>query len=117
PLDVPYLHPGRSAEVRLDSVHVGVLGCLHPRLLKALDIDHDVMVFEGDLRAICAGAVPRAQPVSRFPSLRRDLAVVVPESVAYAQVKASVEAALAAQLAEVLVFDQYQGANLGAGAK
>ena len=117
PLDVPYLHPGRSAEVRLDSAPVGVLGCLHPRLLKALDIDHDVMVFEGDLHAIRTGVVPRARPVSRFPSLRRDLAVVVPESIAYAQVKESVEAALTAQLAEVLVFDQYQGANLGSGAK
>ena len=61
--------------------------------------------------------VPRAQPVSRFPSLRRDLAIVVPRSTAYAQIKGAVESALGAQLAEVLVFDQYQGANLGAGAK
>ena len=117
PLEVPYLHPGRSAAIHLNSTPIGVIGCLHPRLLKALDIDHDVMVFEGDLHAISTGTVPRAQALSRFPSLRRDLAVVVPESTPYAQVKGSVEAALGARLAEVLVFDQYQGANLGAGAK
>ena len=117
PLDVPYLHPGRSAEIRLGATPVGVLGCLHPRLLNVLDIDHDVMVFEGDLRGLRSGAVPRAQPVSRFPSLRRDLAVVVPESTAYAQVQGAVETALGARLAEVLVFDQYQGPNLGAGVK
>jgi phenylalanyl-tRNA synthetase beta chain len=117
PLDVPYLHPGRSAQIRVGDAPVGVVGCLHPRLLKALDIDHDVMVFEGDLHMLRNGAVPRAQPVSRFPSLRRDLAIVVPRSTAYAQIKAAVESALGAQLAEVLVFDQYQGANLGADAK
>jgi len=117
PLDIPHLHPGRSAEIRFGDSVVGSVGCLHPRLLKALDIDHDVQVFEVDLGAIRTGAVPRAQAVSRFPSLRRDLAVVVPESIPYASLKTSVEAVLGARLAEVLVFDQYQGANLGSGLK
>jgi len=117
PVERSWLHPGRSAEVLFGDSVVGVVGCLHPRLLKALDIDHDVQVFEGDLDLIRAGAVPRAEPVSRFPSLRRDLAVVVPESVSYAAVEAAVAAALGPQLAEVLVFDRYQGANLPTGTK
>jgi phenylalanyl-tRNA synthetase beta chain len=114
---VPWLHPGRSAEIRLDNQFAGWVGALHPRLLKALDLPHDVYVFEGDLRLIGAGAVPRAQPLSQFPSSRRDIAVMVPEAIAYAQVEASARSALGQVLRQVFVFDQYSGGNLGSGVK
>ena len=117
PLDAGWLHPGRSAEIVLENKPIGVLGCLHPRLLKALDLDHDVHVFEADLGAIHTGNLPRAGQISHFPSLRRDLAVVVPLEVACDAVEACVRRALGPQLAEVVVFDQYQGANLGPGVK
>jgi len=117
PLDLPWLHPGRSAEIHLDGQAVGQVGCLHPRLLKALDLDEDVHVFEADLDAIRAGNLPRAGHISHFPSLRRDLAVVVPDSEPYQALEACVRAALGTQLAEVVVFDQYQGSNLGPGVK
>ena len=113
----PYLHPGRSAQVSIDGVAAGVVGALHPRLLKALDLDRDVYVFEADLATATAGSVPVAKPISAFPSLRRDIAVVVAESVAYATIKTCVRAAVGRQLMEVLVFDRYSGPNLGLGAK
>ena len=113
----PWLHPGRSAEIVIGGNTAGHIGALHPRLLKSLDLAHDVYVFEADLAMISAGAVPRARPLSLFPSSRRDIAMVVPQSVSYAAVEATIRAALGAQLTQVLVFDEFRGGNLGFGVK
>jgi len=112
-----YLHPGRSAEVIVDGHSIGIVGSLHPRLLKALDLDDDIQVFELDVASVTAGIVPKAQPISRFPSVRRDIAVVVPDSMPYASIEATARRVLGTALADLLVFDQYQGSNLGSGVK
>ena len=116
-ISLPWLHPGRSAEIMLDGKAAGFVGALHPRLLKSLDLPCDIYVFEADLGMISAGSVPRAKPLSQFPSSRRDIAVVVSRQVTYAAIEASIRAALGAQLAQVLVFDEYRGGNLGFGVK
>jgi len=112
-VSAPHLHPGRSAQILLNDKAIGVVGGLHPRLLKALDLDCDTYVFEVDLTAVSVGSVPRARALSRFPSLRRDIAIVVPAQTSYAVIESCVRAALGGQLVEVVVFDQYLGANLG----
>ncbi len=117
PLDRPALHPGRSAAVLIDGREAGVLGSLHPRLLKALDLDLDVYVAELDLAPLTAGVLPQAEELSRFPMVRRDIAVFVPETVTWAEIQASVRAALGEVLTEVRLFDLYQGANLGDACK
>jgi len=66
---------------------------------------------------ISAGSVPRSMPLSQFPSSRRDIAVVVSADVSYAAIEATIRAALGGQLAQVLVFDEYRGENLGFGVK
>jgi phenylalanyl-tRNA synthetase beta chain len=114
---VPWLHPGRSAEIVVDRKSIGFVGALHPRLLKSLELPHDVYVFEADLARISASQVPRAKPLSQFPSSRRDIAVVVSVDVSYAAIEATIRAALGPQLAQVLVFDEYRGGNLGLGVK
>ena len=55
PSNRAYLHPGRSAEVIVDGKSVGIVGGLHPRLLKALDLDEDIQVFELDVASVTAG--------------------------------------------------------------
>ncbi len=117
PAGEAWLHPGRSAEVRIDGVSAGVVGSLHPRLLKALDLDDDVLVFELDLARVYAGKLPQARGLSRFPSVRRDIAIVVPELAIYAHIESTVRAELGKSLSELLVFDQYCGPNLGLGVK
>jgi len=117
PSNRPYLHPGRSADVVVDGKSIGFVGGLHPRLLKALDLDEDIQVLELDVASVTAGSVPRAQPISRFPSVRRDIAVLVPDSTPYASIEAAARRALGAALADLLVFDQYLGQNLGSGVK
>ena len=110
--DMPYLHPGRSAQVRVAGVTVGHVGALHPALNQALDLPGDVYAFEIDLSALPVRTLPKARPVSRFPSVRRDLALIVPEAVAYAQIDASIRRALGERLQAVQVFDVYRGPGL-----
>lgn len=117
PVADSWLHPGRSAKLLIDGQTSGVIGALHPRLAKALDLDGDVYVLEVDLAVLAAGAVPRVEPISAFPMLRRDIAVVVPESSSYATIESCVREAVGHYLTEVIVFDQYSGQNLGSGAK
>ncbi|HET7064327.1 MAG TPA: phenylalanine--tRNA ligase subunit beta, partial [Rudaea sp.] len=112
-----WLHPGQSARLHRGENVVGHLGALHPERARGLGVEEDVYVFELDVAAIQSRPVPRAQPVSRFPSVRRDIAVVVPETVSFAQIEACVRSAVGEGLAELLVFDQYSGQNLGSGVK
>lgn len=108
-------HPGRSADVLREGVRVGWIGELHPRLLRALDIDTPVMAFEVDAAALQARPLPRVAPLSRFPSVRRDLAVVAPDTVEWASVETTVRTAAGPLLTEVKVFDRYAGAGVESG--
>lgn len=117
PVDRPDFHPGRSAEVLMAGRSLGFVGALHPRLLKALDLDQDVYAFELDLDGLAAGRLPVAAELSRFPQVRRDIAVVLPESVSWAQVENVLRRIDPSVLRELVVFDRYSGTGLGSGLK
>jgi phenylalanyl-tRNA synthetase beta chain len=117
PAPAGWLHPGRAAEVWVDGSPAGVVGHLHPRLLKALDLDQEVVVFEVDLSPVVQRSLPRATALSRFPSVRRDLAVVVPEALPWSRLEGAVRGALGTLLTDLRVFDQYGGPGLEAGFK
>jgi phenylalanyl-tRNA synthetase beta chain len=117
PASEPWLHPGRSAEVWRGTQRLGVIGHLHPRLAKALDLDDEVVVFELDVEPLAVRGVPRAADLSRYPSIRRDLAVVVAEEVPWQRLEAALRGALGAVLRDVVVFDRYVGPGLEAGCK
>jgi phenylalanyl-tRNA synthetase beta chain len=108
-----WLHPGRSATVWRGETCVGHVGALDPRLQKALDLDEDVLVFELDIVPTARRQIPSARAVSRFPSVRRDIAVVLPDEIAYADVAATVRSTLGDRLVELVLFDNYAGPNLG----
>ncbi|MDV0439406.1 phenylalanine--tRNA ligase subunit beta [Xanthomonas sacchari] len=117
PATHPFAHPARSADVYRDEARIGWIGQLHPRLLQAMQIDVDVLAFELDLAPLAARALPRAAELSRFPSVRRDLAFVVPDAVSWAALARSVRAAVGPLLREVVLFDRYVGAGVEAGCK
>ncbi|HET6434273.1 MAG TPA: phenylalanine--tRNA ligase subunit beta, partial [Xanthomonadaceae bacterium] len=112
-----WAHPGRSAEVFRDGRPLGWIGQLHPRLQQALDLEVDVVAFELDLEPLLARAIPRARALSRYPSVRRDLAFVVPESLPWAAVAASVKAAAGPTLRDLVLFDRYAGKGVETGCK
>ncbi|WP_369980963.1 phenylalanine--tRNA ligase subunit beta [Xanthomonas bundabergensis] len=117
PSALPFAHPTRSADVYRDGARIGWIGQLHPRLLQALQIDVDVLGFELDLAPLAARALPRAAELSRFPSVRRDLAFLVPEAVAWSALAGSVRGAVGPLLREVVLFDRYVGPGVEAGFK
>ena len=90
---------------------------LYLRLQQALGLDVDVLAFELDLAPLLARPLPRAGALSRFPSVRRDLAFVVPEAVSWAALEAGVRAAAGASLREVRLFDRYVGKGVETGFK
>lgn len=109
----PVLHPGQSARVVRAGRVLGWLGALHPALLAALDLDGPVFVFELDLEPLCAAAVPQAAAPSRFPAVRRDLAVLVPRDCSWAQVEAVLRRAAPPIVQSWRLFDVYTGPGVG----
>nr|WP_199045813.1 phenylalanine--tRNA ligase subunit beta [Dyella sp. ASV24] len=112
-----WLHPGRGARVTRDGNTVGFLGALHPQLAKALDLGADVHVLELALEPVLARRLPKAKPVPRFPSVRRDIAVDVPEEVTWSQIEQVVRKTLGGQLKELRLFDRYSGKGVEVGRK
>ena len=111
------LHPGRSATIWRNEASVGFLGALDPRLQRKLDLDEDVYVFELQLDGFSRRHVPSTRPLSRFPSLRRDIAVVISDQVPFSDIEACVRTAVGGQLVDLVLFDQYAGSNLGNGVR
>jgi len=112
-----WLHPGQSATVFRGERRVGWVGALHPDLVKTLDVGADVYVFELDLDPISERPLPNAVPVSRFPSLRRDLSFEIAEDVPYARVETLIRDAVGENLADIVLFDRYAGPNPGTNFK
>ena len=117
PAQVAWGHPGRTAQVLRDGEAIGWVAELHPALQKALDLDHPVVAFEVDLAALQRRPVPRAGALSRFPSVRRDLAFVVRESVTWSALEATARAAAGPSLRGLVLFDRYVGKGVEMGFK
>ena len=109
------LHPGRSARIEIDGAPVGILGELHPALARELDLPAAPLLFELDLSLLLQAAVPQAQEISRFPQVRRDLAVTVPLTTSFGAIRERVTVAAGPLLRELRAFDVYQGPGIETG--
>jgi phenylalanyl-tRNA synthetase beta chain len=112
-----YLHPGRAARVLQDGHSIGFVGELHPELKRSLDVRGNVVVFELDLDAVRARRPQALSIPSKFPSVRRDLAFVVRESVGFDALSECVRASAGEALQRVDCFDVYRGSGLPADCK
>ncbi|MDZ4730702.1 MAG: phenylalanine--tRNA ligase subunit beta, partial [Xanthomonadales bacterium] len=106
-LHAPWAHPGASASVLIDEQCIGWCGAVHPQVLKSLDIDCEVFAFELDLELIQRRQVQIARPYSKFPSIRRDIAIWLPEQTTYAEVRACILESAGELLQNLVVFDVY----------
>ncbi len=112
-----WLHPGRGARVARDGETVGYLGALHPQLAKALDLGADVHVLELAIEPLLVRRLPLAHAVLRFPAVRRDIALDLPEAVSWSQVEQVVRSTLNERLKELRLFDRYSGKGVEPGRK
>jgi phenylalanyl-tRNA synthetase beta chain len=111
------LHPGQSARVYVGSNPIGWIGMLHPRLERALGFEGKVFLVELDLDLLVEREVPRFKRLSKFPSVRRDLAVLVRESVEVGELLDGVKTLASPLIRDFAVFDVYQGAGIEPGFK
>ncbi|MCG8611464.1 MAG: phenylalanine--tRNA ligase subunit beta [Pseudomonadales bacterium] len=113
----PALHPGQCAEIRKNDKTVGFLGALHPSVQKSLDLNGPVYLFELCLNEIVEGKLPKFKEFSKFPEVRRDLAIIVNTDVQYATVESLIAENAGELLTGIRLFDVYQGDNIGSGKK
>ena len=113
----PALHPGQSALIFLGEERLGWAGMLHPGLEKELGFESRVFLFELDQNRLLRRDIPVFEPLSRFPQVRRDLAVIVGEDVKVANLVACVKQCSPELIRQVVVFDVYQGGGIESGKK
>jgi phenylalanyl-tRNA synthetase beta chain len=105
----PASHPGRSARILLDGRAIGWVGELHPQWQQQYDLPQAVMWFEVELAALTQASVPKLMDISRFPPVRRDIAVLVDENAAVQSLLDVMQAAKAPNVVELALFDVYRG--------
>ena len=108
----PALHPGQSARVYQGDVAIGWIGALHPRLNKPLELDTKVYMFELTLTAVLKAKVPSFESLSKFPAIRRDLALLVNTTVTAGEIEHCLNGVRSDILKSIQLFDVYSGAGV-----
>ncbi|MNQ34413.1 Phenylalanine--tRNA ligase beta subunit [compost metagenome] len=108
----PALHPGQTARIERDGQLVGFMGALHPELARSLGLDQPVFLFELVLAEVAAGRLPQFRELSRFPEVRRDLALLVSREVSAESMLAEIRAQAGEYLTDLRLFDVYQGKGI-----
>ncbi|RUO22296.1 phenylalanine--tRNA ligase subunit beta [Aliidiomarina iranensis] len=106
------LHPGQSAAIYRGDNLIGYCGALHPQFEKLFGIKGRAFLFELDLRAIQERRVPEAGVISRYPSIRRDIAILVDRNLPAGEILEVIRRVSENQLVELNLFDVYTGDNL-----
>ncbi len=120
PSDDAWLAPGRRAAVMLDGTRVGAVGQLAPALADSHGLvgSDPVYVAELDLDALeaaAAGRSLRVEPLPRYPSVTRDISILVDDTLAAADIRATITEAAPVFLVRVAEFDRYQGKGVPDG--
>ena len=105
----PVLHPGQGADLTCAGKSIGYVGALHPAVLKKLDINQPVFIFEIETSAILNAKLPKFHEMSRFPSIRRDISISVDKNLPVRDLVDSIYSLKNEILQEVFVFDVYTG--------
>jgi phenylalanyl-tRNA synthetase beta chain len=117
PAELSCLHPGRSARILRAGKEVGWIGELHPALVRELGFNSAPIMFEVHFGDALAVRTARYAEVSRFPQVRRDIAIVVDESVSLSALRERVTFTGSSLLRDLRVFDVYRGTGVENGRK
>jgi phenylalanyl-tRNA synthetase beta chain len=117
PAEHPALQPGQAASIVRDGIELGMIGKLHPKHSKFFELKRDAFLFEIDGLAALASKVPKAETISKFPSIRRDIAVVVDDKISADELISAVASSAPDLISSVRIFDIYKGPGIEAGLK
>lgn len=118
--DDGFLRPGRASAITLRGEVLGFVGELHPYLMERLEMDGSVYALELDLSLLSVAytsSEKKFSPLPKFPSLRRDMALVVDDAVAVREILSVVKGENSSIIENAWVFDIYRGDPLGRGKK
>lgn len=113
----PALHPGKSAQVVVDSREVGWIGELHPALRQRYEIPEAVVAFEVDFDAIAERPIPAYEAFSKYPIVRRDIAIEVSADIPVQALLTSLNKGRSSIVKDVAVFDLYRGKGIDSDKK
>ncbi|PLX63582.1 phenylalanine--tRNA ligase subunit beta [Sedimenticola selenatireducens] len=111
------LHPGQSAQIIRGDKTVGWIGKLHPELEQKLDLTSGAYLFEIGLNHLLEGRLPVFSALSKYPSIRRDIAIVVDQKVGFDEIRQTIRESVPEILREILIFDVYTGEKVDSGRK
>ncbi len=119
PKEAPdFIHPGQCIALEVEGKQVGFIGTLHPSLQEELKIRENTALGEICLDKILGSQTsPRFKAISNFPSMERDLALVMPKELSASEVESVIRRAAGELLISLKVFDVFEGASLPAGQK
>jgi phenylalanyl-tRNA synthetase beta chain len=115
--DHPALHPGQSARILRAGRPAGWIGALHPRLVRDLDLDLAPFLWELDEDASFASELPGFRAISRFPAIRRDIAILVDEAIPAQALLECIRDAGGGLLTESGIFDVFRSERIDSGLK
>lgn len=115
--DATWLHPAQSANLVMGGRVIGQLGQLHPMIAEQYELKKGVFVAEWDIEQCRSRQLPKYKATSKFPSSRRDLALVIPDQVLAGDVLAVATSAGGELLEQCLIFDLYRGEGIEKGFK
>jgi phenylalanyl-tRNA synthetase beta chain len=107
----PVLHPGQTAEIYRERNYIGICGALHPHIVQKLDI-YKSFVFELLYEPLEIACIPAFTEVSKFPEIRRDIAILVDQSVSSELIRNAISETARELLKDINVFDVYQGKGI-----
>jgi phenylalanyl-tRNA synthetase beta chain len=113
----PALHPGKSANIMQGEKIIGFVGALNPSLSQEFDINQELYLFDLDLESIMGMSISTYEAISKFPAIRRDIALVVAADVPAARIKQKILDSGGELLKNVQIFDVYQGKGIEVGKK
>ena len=112
------LHPGQCAEiVNSDGKRIGIFGMLHPSIEKLLGFENQVYLFELKQELVLGKQIPKFEALSKFPSVRRDMALIVEEKITINEIKECIIGCNEKNIKETLIFDVYRGNGVLEGYK
>lgn len=117
PSSHPALHPTQSAQICRDGQRIGYIGSLHPNIQQQLQIDGPIYIFELNLANIKNRLMPIFKPISKFPMVRRDIAMILSQNITAAQIQQKIVDNSNELLKNVELFDIYQGKGIDLGKK
>ena len=110
--EIEILHPGQAVSVLIDGIEAGYFGQLHPKVAAKRDLKENVYLFDFEAKYLNKKNVVKFRPVSKFPSVKRDISIIIDEEIPLSEVITNVRSHATEALSNLELFDVYQGEGI-----